>query len=621
MRRRTLLAAALAAVAAALLVLLFLRPSGPRQPAPDAAASTGETEVAARIPAPVAAPVRAAAPSAVAPGAEGRGAFSGRVLSAADGSPVAGAELTFALGGAASSAHSDGAGAFRFEPPFRGLWTLAAASAAGFLPFAPEWGTSPVLLDARPGAEVSGIEVVLQPAVRYRGLVLDPEGRPVAGAEVRLLGAAAGNSALSPLPERLASEPDGGFTFEAPDGAWLEARAPGFSPARAELDREARASRRLVLRLGAAGERAAALLAISGTVERDGAGPLAGALVTATGRGAELPAAQAVTGADGRFTLSDLPDGGYRVSASAPGLAPARRVARAGASDLVLRLSPGGSLAGRVRDRASGAPVAPFLVTVVHASRREPSRSLAVIDAEGRFAIDGLAPGAAEVLVSSPSHAPSPPQAVTIPDGGPPATVEVLLSPPAGITGLVRDRASRQPIAGAEVEAEGLADRLAIFPVRQRATTDALGSFTLSGLPEGRVSLFTRAEGHHARIVGGLALREGQVTGPVTVDLTPVAAGEEPQLEMAGIGAVLEPGEEGLRLRRVVEGGGAAEAGLAAGDLILRVDGRPVQELGFQNAIQALRGPEDSTLQLLVRRPGPPPAELSLTVYRRLFRR
>jgi len=70
-----------------------------------------------------------------------------------------------------------------------------------------------------------------------------------------------------------------------------------------------------------------------------------------------------------------------------------------------------------------------------------------------------------------------------------------------------------------------------------------------------------------------------------------------------------------------VESGGAAEAGLVAGDLILRIDGRPVAELGFQNAIQALRGPEDSSVQLQVRRPGPPPSELSLTVYRRLFRR
>lgn len=623
MRRRSRLAAALAAAAVALAILLLLL-QGPGEPsaAADGPPPAEPSTPAPLLPGPVASPVRAGARAPADPPAEARGGFSGRVLSAAGGSPIPGAELTFALGGAASAVHTDGTGAFRFEPPFRGLWTLAAASAVGFLPFAPEWGTSPVLLDARPGAFVTGIEVVLQPAVRYRGLVIDPAGSPVPGAEVRILGAASGDSALAPLRERHASGPDGTFAFEAPDGAWLEARAAGYSPGRAVLDREVRAGRRLVLRLGAAGERSSALLAIAGTVEREGAGPLAGALVTATGRGAELPAAQAVTDADGRFALRELPDGGYRVTASAPGLAPARRVARAGADDLVFRLSPGGSLAGRVTDRHSGAPVAPFVVTVLRPDlRREPSRSLAVIDAEGRFAIDGLAPGPAELVVSAPSHAPSAPQPVTIPDGGAPATVEVRLSPPAGISGQVRDRASRRPIAGAEVEAEGLADRLAIFPVRQRAITDAHGGFALSGLPEGRVSLFVRADGHHARIVGGIALREGQVAGPVDIDLSPVAPGEEPQLEMAGIGVVLEPGEEGLRLRRLVEGGGAAEAGLQTGDLILRVDGRPVSELGFPNAIQALRGPEDSAVQLLVRRPGPPASELSLTVYRRLFRR
>lgn len=618
MRRRALPAAALAA-AIALLLFFLLRRGEPTAPAAPAARASPMAAEVARLPAPVR---TAGQRAAAAPAAEARGAFSGRVLSASDGSPIAGADLTFALGGAAAASRSGADGAFRFEPPFRGVWTLAAASAPGFLPFAPEWGTSPVLLDARPGAEVTGIEVVLQPAIRYRGQVVDPDGRPVEGAKIRVLGAAAGDSALWPLPDRHVSGAGGSFAFEAPDGAWLEARAPGFSPGRAELDRAARASRRLVLRLGAAGARSSALLAISGGVERESGGPLAGALVSATARGADLPAAQAVTGSDGRFALRELPEGAYRVTATAPGLAPASRVARAGAADLLLRLSQGGSLVGQVRDRKSGAPVAPFLVTVLRSGgRREPARSLAVIDAEGRFALDGLEPGPAQVIVSAPSHAPSAPEPVAIPASGPPASVAIWLSPPAALTGLVRDRASGQPIAGAEVEAEGLAERFAILPVRQRAITGASGAFALSGLPEGRVSLFAQAEGHHARIVGGVVLREGETAGPLTVDLTPVAPGEEPQLELAGIGAVLQPGEEGLVVRRLVGGGGGAEAGLQAGDVVLRVDGRPVSELGFQAAIQALRGPEDSAVQLLVRRPGPPPAELSLPVYRRLFRR
>ncbi len=76
------------------------------------------------------------------------------------------------MGSAAASVRAGANGAFRFEPPVSGTWTLAAATAPGFLPFAPEWETSPFELDARRGARVSGIDIVLRPAMEYRGEVL-----------------------------------------------------------------------------------------------------------------------------------------------------------------------------------------------------------------------------------------------------------------------------------------------------------------------------------------------------------------------------------------------------------------------------------------------------------------
>jgi C-terminal processing protease CtpA/Prc len=59
---------------------------------------------------------------------------------------------------------------------------------------------------------------------------------------------------------------------------------------------------------------------------------------------------------------------------------------------------------------------------------------------------------------------------------------------------------------------------------------------------------------------------------------------------------------EGLAVVQVLPGGGAAEAGLARGDLVLRVDGAPVAELGFGGAIDAIRGPEGTRVSLGVRR-------------------
>jgi len=52
----------------------------------------------------------------------------------------------------------------------------------------------------------------------------------------------------------------------------------------------------------------------------------------------------------------------------------------------------------------------------------------------------------------------------------------------------------------------------------------------------------------------------------------------------------------------LVDGGGAAQAGIAIGDQILAIEGQPVGELGFAGAIQRIRGPEGSCIPLTVRR-------------------
>ena len=94
--------------------------------------------------------------------------------------------------------------------------------------------------------------------------------------------------------------------------------------------------------------------------------------------------------------------------------------------------------------------------------------------------------------------------------------------------------------------------------------------------------------------------------------------GEEPKLELTGIGAALTPKDEVLLIGRVLPGGGAAEAGLVPGDAILSVDGIPVVKLGFNGCIQRIRGPEGSTVLLAVRKAGG--EEIQLEVYRRKIR-
>lgn len=560
--------------------------------------------------------------------AQGETAFDGRVLSLGTGAPVPGAELTFSRAGAAASVRTGPDGAFRFAPPTPGRWQLAAAAAEGHLPFAPEWGHSPVTLEARPGERISGLTVWLEPQVRYSGRVTDAAGRPVAGAEVRLLGAGAGDAALLPMAGRFTSGPDGTFSFVAPDGAVLEARHPDHAPGRAQVDFAARVSRKVTVVLGARADDEPGRSSVSGRVLAAGA-PVEGALVTARrqrGRGPgsaeEEAQGQALSAADGAFSVPELQGGPWLLTATHAGHAPGRAVGvRAGATGVLLELSPGGAVSGTVRERGTGRPVAPFTVGVRRASgfgRRFPPRSVTVVDAAGHFEIDGLDPGASLLQVSAPGHAPSAELEVLVPEPPGVARVDVELSAGGRLTGRVVERGTLRPLPGARLAVEGEDAPAALLGAWAGSMTGPEGRFELAGLPSRPLSIFVAAEGHHGRILSGVQVPDGGEAGPLTVELGPVTEGEDPRIELAGIGAVLERTRGGLRIARVMPGGGAAEAGLLPGDEILAVEGRPVPELGFAGAIEAIRGPEDSLVLLTVRRGEAAPAEVR--VWRRLVR-
>jgi Carboxypeptidase regulatory-like domain/PDZ domain len=563
---------------------------------------------AAEEPPPSRLPIRVPATPAANGDASGPAIFEGRVVSTASGQGVAGAELTFSRAGAAASVRAGVDGAFHFEPPAEGRWLLAAVVASGFLPFAPEWGHSPVQLDARAGRPVRGIEIHLAPATPIAGRVVDPEGNAIGDAEVRLSGAAA-EAALVPIADRFTTDAAGEFRFSAPEGAMLEARKDGFLPGRAAVDWLALLNGRVTITLGPAHRALRDPAPIAGRVVAKGGGPVAGALVTAAPDGpfggAGAPAAQALTDDEGRFLLSELARARYSVTARAEGRAPAtaRRV-RPGARDLLLELGDGGRLRGCVRDASTGEPVAPFTVVVLERRgplRLVPQASRSVIDPSGCYALDDLSPGPAAVMISAPRYAPSREIAVEIPAPGAEAVADAALEAGGRVEGIVRDEATAAPLAGARISVEGALDSAAsTFPVLSEATTGADGRFALGSLPR-RASLFVAAEGHHARIVGVDAPPDGSAT-TVDVRLRPLAAGEEPRVDLAGIGLVLAARGEGLQIAQVVPGGGAAEVGLVRGDVVMRVEGQPVTELGFSGAVDAIRGPEGTLVVLTVRR-------------------
>ncbi len=83
--------------------------------------------------------------------------------------------------------------------------------------------------------------------------------------------------------------------------------------------------------------------------------------------------------------------------------------------------------------------------------------------------------------------------------------------------------------------------------------------------------------------------------------------------EFSGLG--LEVGmEDGyIKIIAPIDGSPAAEAGLMTGDVILQLDGKPVKGMSLSEAIDLMRGPKGSPIELQIGRPGDPqPFDITL---------
>src|SRR5690242_7945202 len=90
-------------------------------------------------------------------------------------------------------------------------------------------------------------------------------------------------------------------------------------------------------------------------------------------------------------------------------------------------------------------------------------------------------------------------------------TPSAALAQTGTITGVVLERGSGQPVAGAEVRVEA---------TNLTASTNAVGRFQLQGIPVGRANLVVRASGFVDLSVPGLEVSAGAPT-PVSAELVP----------------------------------------------------------------------------------------------------
>lgn len=546
------------------------------------------------------------------------GALAGRVVSRDDGAAIADAELVFLHEGATTATQSRDDGTFLLRVAETGNYVLAIASAEGYLPFAPEWGHSAIAFEAQAEQRIDGVVVQLVPTAERVVEVVDGAEEPVPGATLTLAGASSGERAMAPVQSTYTTDAEGRATVAAWRGAMVEATHPERGRGRRRIGFERGDEDVVRITLGEGAEGVTSDASLSGVVVDQRGGPIEGAAVSAYRQARGLhPSGQGTTDAEGRFTIDGLDEGPHMLVAHHPAYQRARvGGAQTGTDAARVVMQDGAAIVGRVVD-ADGQPVPAATVLARARAGRLMRRSVASVttyDADGRFEMTGLPEGDFELVATARGFPPSEPVPVSVRgDGASRATITMQRG--GSLTGVVRSAEDGAPIQGATLVLEGRlgGQQGSAIALTARAVSGPDGRFTLDGIGASASSVRVQAEGYHARILGGVSFGAGE-TQQVEVELTPVGEGEEPSTELAGIGCVLMPRGEALIIRRIVEGGGAARAGLQPGDLVLAVDGTPVTTLGFGGTIDHIRGVEGTTVILSVQRRGAEaPTDIAIT--------
>ncbi|MAG63423.1 hypothetical protein CMO84_07870 [Candidatus Woesearchaeota archaeon] len=416
-----------------------------------------------------------------------------------DGSPVEGALV---LGRDSRRieqcrTRTDFAGRFLFEDLQPGLLTVEITPRDAATP-------PSKTIELRAGVR-SRLDLALEPGVRIHGIVSDPQGRPIAGAEVGL-GSSFRRSALTDMHGWYEMVGLGGAKRR--DLGDLRARAEGHGNERKKLgEAELAEDSRLDFVLHPA------RIATGRVVDESGA-PLEGVYVAGVGSKAvegvyRSDWESSVSASDGRFELTSLhmlidhqlflrKEGyGTRVYDFPADEGERERIDH---GDLVLH--PGGRIEGILRAQ-TGAPLPDHLVKLRGANEdlgrfRPDAEALqktwvtavrhSRTDTQGRFHFNDLPGGELQVTASVRGRPGSKgEETITLPEGGQVEGVELTLDLGNPITGVVRTP-DGLPAVGIFVQVAGGKDQ-----PRIRASSGAGGRFELLGVTEdmGVVELFT----------------------------------------------------------------------------------------------------------------------------------
>ena len=413
-------------------------------------------------------------------------------------------------------------GAVRLEGLAPGTYAVAAEG--------PE--LHPVLLPRVVVPREGALAIALEPLGRVLGLVRDAAGRPAAGATVR--GASRDHEGTA------TAGADGRFTLALPAGSYR------VSGARGEL---AGGAGPISVQSGAATHGLEIVLGPAASVEgvvldaRSGR-PVPGAELALSPHETGALVARTAADAEGRFRLAPLAPGEYDLRAAAPGRSPALQrgvTLRPGATfPARVSLAGTGAIEGVVED-ALGRPLAGARVRIVARGDGRPGALEARSDFEGRYRIEGVEIGRAELVARQDGVDLGVSRAVRVAADG---TSRADFSlPEAGLLVGHVTQSGRPAPAGTAVVAVPLAAGAGTSQLA-RAVADAAGSYRLA-LPAGE---------YRVHAAPGDADRTDLRVAPA---FARVAPGATARLDVA---AIAPTSEEGLEVI-VLEPGGAPSPG------------------------------------------------------------
>jgi protocatechuate 3,4-dioxygenase beta subunit/nitrogen fixation protein FixH len=439
-----------------------------------------------------------------------------------------------------------------FTVPFDGLFPLSACP-PGWLP-----DESPAK-----GEESEGFQIRLRPATRIAGRVVDAQGEPVEGVQVRayLAGSSRGCAVYvdvacpGPTDSRTGdTDADGRFAFESLEPGWYEVRLSDDSfPVERRLGEAGQSAGEIAFVLP---ER---LVPLEGrVVDADGV-PVVGARVSVSGN---RPDAEARTGTHGDYRFPRVLPGRQRLEVRHAdfGLAVEMVEVAGPRTRFDVRMPRATIVQGRILGRDGSSVAAPSL---------QVDHEAVEVDAEGRFRFS-LAPGEHEVRAEAPDRA-SDERRVTA--AGDPIDLDLGLGRPGAIAGRIADLAERQFVS------LGLQDDFRESSVEARessaeARADEQGRFQLTGVAAGAWTLIA-TDNLGRTIERQVQVEEGRETAVPELRFPPLPEVRGRVLDPEGrpiLGASLSFEQERLRVWAAADTQGRFMTRLTDGTWTLRAE-------------------------------------------------